>query len=99
MSIVLLSCVGGNLVLPDRQSLLLSRENGGNLVVNPPVSVWERGELTREQLMLFSFLVAACGKAMLECLPQLDGGCINYWEAGNWALNDDAAPKGRKCAA
>ena len=31
---------------------------------------------------------------MLDSLPQLEGGCINYWEAGNWALNDDADPSG-----
>ena len=35
---------------------------------------------------------------MLDVLPQLAGGCINYWEAGNWALNDAADPKGRKDA-
>ena len=33
---------------------------------------------------------------MLECLPQLDGGCVNYWDAGNWALNDAAEPAGPK---
>jgi hypothetical protein len=35
---------------------------------------------------------------MLDVLPQLEGGCINYWEAGNWALNDRAEPEGRKTA-
>ena len=33
---------------------------------------------------------------MLKVLPQLDGGCINYWEAGNWALNFAAEPHGLK---
>jgi len=33
---------------------------------------------------------------MLEVLPQLEGGCINYWDAGNWALNDQADPPGPK---
>ena len=33
---------------------------------------------------------------MLDALPQLDRGCINYWEAGNWALHDDAEPRGPK---
>ena len=33
---------------------------------------------------------------MLEVLPQLAGGCVNYWEAGNWALNPEAEPKGLK---
>ncbi|MFL6229182.1 MAG: hypothetical protein ACJ741_10415 [Pyrinomonadaceae bacterium] len=50
------------------------------------------------ELMHWSFLVAATGKAMIDVLPQLEGGCINYWEAGNWALNDDAEPKGLKTA-
>ena len=42
--------------------------------------------------------VSAAGRAMIDVLPQLAGGCVNYWEAGNWALNDEAAPKGRKDA-
>ena len=98
MSTKLFSCPGGDLVLPDRASLLVSRENGGNLVVNPPRPVWERSELTPAELTHFSFLVAAAGRAMIDVLPQLAGGCVNYWEAGNWALNDEAEPKGRKAA-
>ena len=35
---------------------------------------------------------------MLDALPALQGGCINYWEAGNWALNDQAAHAGPKIA-
>ena len=35
---------------------------------------------------------------MIDVLPQLVGGCLNYWEAGNWALNDEAEPRGRKDA-
>jgi hypothetical protein len=35
---------------------------------------------------------------MLDVLPQLEGGCINYWEAGNWALHDSAEPRGPKTA-
>jgi hypothetical protein len=95
---MLFRCDGGSLVLPDRLSLLASREHGGNLVVNPPRPVWERSELTPAELTQFAFLVAAAGRAMLDVLPQLAGGCINYWEAGNWALNDEAEPKGRKDA-
>ena len=98
MSLVLFSCHGGHLVLPDRASLLASREKGGNLVVNPPRAVWERSELTPAELTHFGFLVAAAGRAMLDVLPQLEGGCLNYWEAGNWALNDEAEPQGRKQA-
>ena len=98
MSLTLFSCDGGHLVLPDRASLLVSREHGGNLVVNPPRVVWERSELTPAELTQFAFLVAAAGRAMLDVLPQLAGGCINYWEAGNWALNEQAEPKGPKTA-
>ena len=98
MSLILFSCNGGHLVLPDRASLLVSRENGGNLVVNPPRAVWERSELTPGELSCFAFLVAAAGRSMIDALPQLQGGCVNYWEAGNWALNDEAEPKGRKDA-
>ena len=98
MGLILFSCDGGHLVLPDRASLLASRENGGNLVVNPPRAVWERSELTPSELTQFGFLVAAAGRAMIDTLPQLRGGCVNYWEAGNWALNDEAEPKGRKQA-
>jgi hypothetical protein len=96
VSIAFLRSPGGTLLLPDRSSVLLDRADGGNLVVLPPRPVWERSELTREELTQWSYLVAASGRAMLDVLPQLEGGCINYWEAGNWALNDEAAPAGRK---
>lgn len=77
----------------------MGREDGGNLLVNPPRHVWERGQLTPAELTHWSFLVAAAGQAMLAVLPQLEGGCINYWDAGNWALNFAAEPRGRKTAA
>lgn len=98
MSIALLRSPGGTLLLPDRTAVLLDRADGGNLVVLPPRPVWERSELDREELIQWSYLVAASGRAMLEVLPQLAGGCVNYWEAGNWALNDEAGPPGRKRA-
>jgi len=98
MSLTLLRSDGGFLTLPDRTALLVSRENGGNLVVNPPRPVWERSELTPAELTQFAFLVGAAGRAMIDLLPQLAGGCVNYWEAGNWALNDEAEPSGRKRA-
>jgi diadenosine tetraphosphate (Ap4A) HIT family hydrolase len=82
------------LALPEKGAALLSREDGGNLLVLPPREVWERGELTPAELTDWSFLVAAAGQAMLKVLPQLDRGCINYWEAGNWALNFAAEPHG-----
>jgi len=85
-------------VLPASPLLLATRSDGGNLLVNPPRPVWERSELTAAELAHWSFLVAATGRAMLEALPQLDGGCINYWDAGNWALNDAAEPAGPKRA-
>src|SRR5215212_2638063 len=93
-----MQCAGGFLALPDPTLVMVSREDGGNLVVLPPREVWERSELTPQELALWSFLVSATATAMLDVLPQLDGGCINYWDAGNWALNDDADPKGRKRA-
>jgi hypothetical protein len=98
MSLILLQSAGGVLTLPDRASLLVSRENGGNLVIYPPRAVWERSELTASELASFACLVAAAGRAMIDELPQLAGGCVNYWEAGNWALNDEAEPRGRKQA-
>jgi diadenosine tetraphosphate (Ap4A) HIT family hydrolase len=84
------------LVLPEKGAALVSREDGGNLLVIPPRDVWERGELTPAELTDWSFLVAAAGQAMLRALPQLDRGCINYFEAGNWALNSAAEPRGPK---
>jgi hypothetical protein len=98
MGIKLFTCHGGHIVLPDRTLVLVGRRDGGNLIVIPHREVWERSELTPVELMQWSFLVAATGKAMLDVLPQLEGGCINYWDAGNWALNEQAEPKGPKTA-
>ena len=89
-------CDGGSIVMPDSQLVLVDRGDGGNLIVNPPRDVWERSDLSAVELSLWSSLVAATGKAMLDVLPQLKGGCINYWEAGNWALNEQAEPRGHK---
>ncbi len=96
MNRILFICRGGQLVLPSLP--LVGRADGGNLIVNPPRTVWERAELTPRELTHWSFLVAAAGYAMLNALPQLAGGCINYWEAGNWALNEQAEPRGAKTA-
>ena len=98
MSRALFRSDGGTLVLPDAASVLCSRLDGGNLQVLPPRPVWERNELTADELTQWSFLVAAAGAAMLDALPQLEDGCINYWEAGNWALHDAADPVGPKLA-
>jgi hypothetical protein len=73
-------CSGGHLALPDKGAALLGREDGGNLLVNPPREVWERGELMPAELTDWSFLIAAAGQAMLRTLPQLELGCINYWK-------------------
>ena len=89
-------CDGGHIVLPKPSLVLMSREDGGNLLVNPPREVWERSELNPDELTKWSFLVSATGRAMLDVLPQLTDGCINYWEAGNWALNEQAEPVGPK---
>ncbi len=90
----LLTCDGGTLNVPP--FVMIDREDGGNLWVLPPREVWDRSELTRDELIQWSLLVAASGRAMLEVLPQLKGGVVNYWEAGNWALNDASPPIGPK---
>lgn len=94
MPTVLHACPGGVLTCP--ATVLCDRRDGGHLVVEPPRPVWERSELTAEELAQWSLLVAATGRAMLDVLPVLQGGCVNYWEAGNWALHPDAAPVGAK---
>src|SRR5918999_4757437 len=86
----------GTVVVPG--GLFLDRGDGGHLVVKPPRDVWERSELTAAELVRWAFLVAAAGRAMIEALPQLKGGCVNYFDAGNWALNDAAPPRGPKTA-
>jgi len=97
-AVTLFQCAGGVIALPAQRSLLASREQGGHLLANPPRTVWERCLLSVPELTAWAHLVAATGEAMLAALPQLEGGCINYWEAGNWALNDQADPKGPKRA-
>ena len=87
---------GGRVVVPARP--FLDRADGGHLIVLPPREVWERSELAARELVEFSFLVAAAGRAMIDALPQLEGGCVNYFDAGNWALNEAARPKGPKTA-
>jgi hypothetical protein len=85
---------GGTVTIP--VLVLNDRADGGHLVVNPPREVWERSELTAPELAAWAILVSATGAAMLECLPQLRDGCVNYWEAGNWSLHADAEPAGWK---
>ena len=94
MSAALYTCTGGALICP--VTVLCDRQDGGHLVVNPPRPVWERSELSPLELARWSCLVAATGRAMLDVLPVLQGACLNYWEAGNWALNDQAQPLGTK---
>ena len=94
MHSAIFSGLGGNVVLPDK--VLCDREDGGHLIVNPPRPVWERSCLSATELAAWSFLIAAAGRAMLAALPVLWDGCVNYWEAGNWALNDLAEPVGAK---
>jgi hypothetical protein len=96
MALVLFACAGGSLVLPNRGSALCDRADGGHLVVEPPRPVWERSELDPGELAAWTALVAAAGRAMIDRLPQLRDGCVNYWEAGNWALHAAADPPGAK---
>jgi hypothetical protein len=93
-SSALFTCEGGSIVRP--ATVLCDRLDGGHLIVNPPRPVWERSSLDPVELVSWSLLVAATGQAMLETLPVLRDGCLNYWEAGNWALNDLAEPLGAK---
>lgn len=93
---VLLSCAGGSILLPDAELVLVDRKDGGALIVDPPRPVWERSRLGKAELASWSYLIAATGEAMLTVLPQLQDGCINYWDAGNWALNVAADPPGPK---
>jgi diadenosine tetraphosphate (Ap4A) HIT family hydrolase len=93
-AMTLLRCAGGSVELP--ALVLCDRADGGHLVVSPTREVWDRTALTPDELSAFSFLVAATSRAMLESLPQLEQGCINYWDAGNWALNEAADPGGLK---
>jgi len=96
MSERLLVCAGGTIEVPVKGNVLVPREDGGHLIVNPPRPVWERSELTKDELLAWSMLVASAGQAMIESLPQLRDGCVNYWEAGNWALHALAEPAGEK---
>lgn len=96
MSHVLYRGPGGSVALPDPKTIMIDRRDGGQLVVHPPRRVWDRTVLDAGELTQWNFLVAAAAGAMLDTLPQLRDGCINYWDAGNWALNDAAAPPGPK---
>src|SRR5204862_6664681 len=87
---------GGMVVLP--KTVFLDRADGGHLIVNPPRDVWEQSELANVEFMHWCILVGAIGRSMIDVLPQLAGGCVNYFEAGNWALNDAAPPRGPKTA-
>ena len=91
---VLAEGVGGTVIVPEMP--LLDRADGGHLIVNPPRPVWERSELAPLELAHWACLTAAAGRAMLDGLPQLEGGCLNYWEAGNWSLAGGAHPPGPK---
>ena len=87
---------GGSVVLP--KMVFLDRADGGHLIINPPKDVWEASELSPLDVAHWCFLYGAIGRAMIDVLPQLDGGCVNYFEAGNWALNAAAPPRGPKRA-
>jgi hypothetical protein len=94
MSRMIFESESGNVVCPDQ--VLCDRRDGGHLIVNPRRVVWERSALNVGELLAWSILVAATGQAMLDVLPALEGGCLNYWDAGNWSLNEQAAPAGGK---
>jgi diadenosine tetraphosphate (Ap4A) HIT family hydrolase len=88
----------GRVALPNAGEVMNDRASGGHLVVYPARVVWDRTAFTRDELGDWSWLIACAARAMLEALPQLRGGCINYWDAGNFAMNDAAPPAGFKDA-
>lgn len=96
MSHVLVRATGGTVCLPDPATIMIDRADGGQLVIYPPRRVWDRTALTRNELTAWELLVAATARAMLNTLPQLRDGCLNYWDAGNWSLNDLADKPGPK---
>lgn len=96
MSHVLVRATGGSVCQPDPATIMIDRADGGQLVVYPRRPVWDRTALDRAELEAWNLLVAATARAMLETLPQLAGGCLNYWDAGNWALNEAAGQAGPK---
>ena len=96
MSHVLMRGTGGRVCLPDPATTMIDRADGGQLVLYPPRRVWDRTALTRDELVAWHLLIASTARAMLDTLPQLAGGCLNYWDAGNWALNPAAEPAGPK---
>lgn len=96
MSRIILKTTGGTVSLPDPLTIMIDRRDGGQLVVHPSRRVWDRTALDAAEHAAWNALVSATARAMLETLPQLDGGCLNYWDAGNWALNDAASPVGPK---
>lgn len=96
MSRVIFRGTSGAVALPDPRTTMIDRANGGQLVVYPARRVWDRTALEAVELTQWNFLVAAAAAAMLDTLPQLRDGCINYWDAGNWALHDEAVPLGPK---
>lgn len=93
-NIVIFCGPGGSVSLP--RKTLNGREDGGHLIVSPGREVWDRSELSLVELFSWSLLVAATGHAMLNALPQLIEGCINYWDAGNWSLNGMSESPGPK---
>lgn len=96
MSHVLMRGHGGTVCLPDPATTMIDRANGGQLVLYPSRRVWDRTALTLGELTAWQVLIAATARAMLDTLPQLAGGCLNYWDAGNWALHPEASPRGPK---
>jgi hypothetical protein len=86
----------GRVALPNPGEVMNDRASGGHVIVFPARVVWDRTAFSREELGDWSWLIACVARAMLETLPQLRGGCINYWDAGNFAMNHDAPPAGFK---
>jgi hypothetical protein len=89
MSHVLVRATGGSVCLPDPATIMIDRRDGGQLVLYPPRRVWDRTALSRDELVAWHLLIASVARAMLDTLPQLAGGCINYWDAGRSPASTD----------
>ena len=90
MARTLLSSGGGTVTLPDL--VLNDRRDGGHLIVTPARDVWERSELTFDELAAWSALTAATGWAMYGSPER------RFWPVGAEAPNSAASRMRSTCS-
>ncbi|MCA3019695.1 MAG: hypothetical protein ING56_05715 [Rhodocyclaceae bacterium] len=73
---LLLTCGGGIMILPNMP--LVDRADGGHLGVNRPREVWERVELSANELSHWGFLVAATVQVSLRALRNILRSSMAY---------------------